>query len=180
MANTRPVSAFHVVGIDLELRLAVNSRTFREQEVLVTLTSISLLCVFAHDDTSVEDSGRSVIEDAFVKLPAAAVRLEMINHRVIVDVLLISSNVEAVERAFRAITVERNIHIVAYEGASKGDRVRCEAARTGLADLNGRDMKRLFILSLEFIVLDQTVFPNDDFSHRVREIGALSQREIIL
>ena len=40
-------------------------------------------------------------------------------------------------------------------------------------------MRGLFVLSLEFVVPDHTVFPSDDFSHGIREIGTLSQREVI-
>jgi hypothetical protein len=44
-----------------------------------------------------------IIEDALVKLPATAVRFDMIDYRMIVDVLVVRRNVETVERAFGAV-----------------------------------------------------------------------------
>src|SRR4026208_462014 len=119
MADTRTVCAFYVVGIDLELWFAVYRRAFGKQQVLIALTCISLLGVFANDDASVENRRRLIVENALVKLAAAAVWLDMIDYCVIIDMLVNCRNVETVEGAISAVAVECNINIVAYERASK-------------------------------------------------------------
>src|SRR5574342_425346 len=101
MPDACPMSAFNVVGINLQLRLAVYGRAFGEQQVLIALPSIRFLRVFSHNDAPVENRRRSIIEDALVKLAAVAVRLDMIDHRVVIDMLIIRRDVQTVERALR-------------------------------------------------------------------------------
>src|SRR6185503_15249193 len=52
------VRALDVVGIYLELRLAVDGRLFGEHQVLIALSSIGLLSVLAYNDAAVEDGAR--------------------------------------------------------------------------------------------------------------------------
>src|SRR6185369_15665526 len=112
MPDGRAVRALDVVGIDLELRLAVDGRFFGEQQVLVALSSIGLLSVLAYNNAAVKHSARSVVEYSFVELPAGAMRLCVIDHRVIVDVLVFGCYIQTVERALGAFAIEHDIEIV--------------------------------------------------------------------
>ena len=77
----------HIVGENLKFRFGVDHRLVGEDQVLVGLLRIGLLGVFADDDAAIENRARSAIQDAFVQLVAAAIRLGVIDDRVIVNVL---------------------------------------------------------------------------------------------
>ena len=59
LTDRRAVPALHVVGEDLELRLRVDERLAREEQVLVRLLRVGLLRVGAHEDLAVEDAARA-------------------------------------------------------------------------------------------------------------------------
>jgi len=69
------VRALHVVGVDLELRLAVGARFGGEQQVVVGLLRVGALRAGPHDDASVEDAMRPLGQHAVEELVARAVRL---------------------------------------------------------------------------------------------------------
>src|SRR4029077_12241092 len=48
------MGALHVVGVNLELRLAVGARVTREEQVVVGLLGVGPLCAGAYDDAAVE------------------------------------------------------------------------------------------------------------------------------
>src|SRR5688500_5221440 len=74
LSDSRAVRALHVVCQNLQLRLCINPRFVGEQQVLVRLHRISLLCVMSHEDFAVEDSSRFSVKNSFVKLVAGAMR----------------------------------------------------------------------------------------------------------
>ena len=74
--------------------------------VLVGLLGVGLLGVLADEDLAVEDAVGLAVEDALVQLVAGAVRLGVVDDRVVVDVLRAVGQVEAVERALAAFAVE--------------------------------------------------------------------------
>src|SRR6185503_17995602 len=180
MPDGGAVRALDVVGIDLELRLAVNRRFFGQHQVLVALSSIGLLSVLSHNNAAVEDRARFVVEYSFVKLSAGAVMLCVIDHRVIVDVLVFGCYIQTIERALGAFAIEHDVDIVANQPAAKRNRVRIEAARLMLMNLNGRDMKRVIAFRLQLVVIHHRIRPDGYFSHRIVEINAVSERDVIL
>ena len=87
LAHRGAVRALHVVGVDLELRLGVDHRGFREQQVLVALDGIGLLRFGPHDDAAVEDALALAVQDSLVEFVAGGVRLGVVERGVIVHVL---------------------------------------------------------------------------------------------
>ena len=85
LADRGAVRALDVVGEDLELRLGVDLRVVREQQRPVGLLGVGLLRVGPDDDLAVEDAARAIVQDALVDLAAAAVRLRVVDRRVVVD-----------------------------------------------------------------------------------------------
>ena len=60
-------------------------------------------------------AARLAVEDALVELVAGAVRLGVVDRRVVVDVLLAVADVEAVERRTPRLAVEARVDVVARE-----------------------------------------------------------------
>ena len=87
LADRGAVRAFHVVGEDLQLRLGVDGRVVGQQQRLVGLLGVGLLGVLADEDLAVEDAAGLAVEDALVQLVAGAVRLGVVDDRVVVDEL---------------------------------------------------------------------------------------------
>ena len=100
--------ALHVVGEDLELRLRVDRRVVGQQQRPVGLLGVGLLRVLADDDLAVEHRARLAAEDALVDLVARAVRLRVVDRRVVVDQALAVGEIEAVQRALGALAVEQS------------------------------------------------------------------------
>src|SRR3954471_520834 len=88
--------ALHVIRKDLELRLGVDSGGVAQQEIPVGLVCVSLLRFGANENLAVEHCPRMVVENALIDLPAATVRLIVMDRSVIVDQLVASGEIEAV------------------------------------------------------------------------------------
>ena len=164
--------ALHVVSVNLELRLGVDDGVLRKQEILVALLGVGLLGVLAHDDLAVEDSRRSAVEHAFVKLAAAAVGLGVVERRVIVDVLPAADDVEAVEGALGAFAAEHCLDLLTNERSAKLDRSRVDDGRSLLLELQGRDVKRLRAFLLDSGVFHLGVLARHHLRNSVGEVDA--------
>ena len=82
-------------------------RVVGQQQRPVGLLRVGLLRVLAHDDLAVEHRARFAAENALVDLVARAVRLGVIDGRVIVDQAIAIGQIQAVQRALRALSVEQ-------------------------------------------------------------------------
>src|SRR5712692_1270946 len=78
LSNGGSVRALHVVSIDFQLRLGVNLRVIRKQQVAVGLLGVSLLRVFVDKDAAVENSVTLSIQNAVIELAAGAMRSSML------------------------------------------------------------------------------------------------------
>ena len=157
--------AAHVVGKDLQLRFGVDDRVPGEQQVLIGLFGIGLLRVLPHKNLAVEDPGRAPVQDPLVEFMAAAVRLRVVNRRVVVDVLLSLHDIEAIERRLDARSVQHRVNVVADERAAQRDGVRREVAAAVLVDLQRRNVERRLALSLHLAVVQHSVLRRDDLGH---------------
>ncbi len=75
LADGGAVSAFHVVGVDFQLRLGIKLRVVRQQQIAIGLLGVGFLSVFVDDDAAVKYAVRVPIENAVIKLAASAMRL---------------------------------------------------------------------------------------------------------
>ncbi len=115
LTDRRAVRTLHVVSENFELRLRVDERSVGEQQRAVRLLGIRLLGVLPDDDLAVEHRPRRPPEDALVDLMARAVRLRMVDRRVVVDEPLAVCEVEPVQRDLGTLTVERGYGVVAHQ-----------------------------------------------------------------
>jgi len=109
------VCAFHVVGVNFELRLGVDLRIVGEQQIAVRLLRVGLLRVFMDDDASVENAVRMAVEDSVIKLPAAAVRAGMLDQHVVIQMLVPVADEQAIDKALSAFACQHGMHIVAHQ-----------------------------------------------------------------
>src|SRR6266576_3660582 len=72
-ADGGAVRALHVVGVDLELGLAVGPGLGREQQIVVGLLGVGALRARPHDDSAVEDAVRLLAQQAVEVFVARAV-----------------------------------------------------------------------------------------------------------
>jgi len=114
-----PWGAFHVVGVDLELRLGVGTRFVGEEQVFVGLLGVGLLRIRAHEDASVEDALRFAGEDAVEILVTRAVRLGVVHNHVMVGKLVAVRDIHAVEDGLDAFTVERGADVVSVKASRR-------------------------------------------------------------
>src|SRR5262245_11048730 len=115
LSNRGAMRTLDVVGEDLELWLRVDLRILRQQKRLVGLLRVGLLSGGPDDNLAVEDRASMIAENTLVHLPAATVGFCVIDRRVIVDQPSPVSQVEAVQRALRAFSVEHDVDVVPDE-----------------------------------------------------------------
>jgi hypothetical protein len=84
----------------------------------------------------------SIVENALVELVARAVRHRVIDRRVVVDELRAVAEVDAVERAVRALAAEARHQVVADDAPAQGERPRVELAGRAALDAQGRHVER--------------------------------------
>src|SRR6185503_9576172 len=69
LADCRAVTALYIVRVNFKLRLGVDHRVGRKQQVSIGLTRIRLLRVLVHDDFAVKHAVGSAVENTLVELP---------------------------------------------------------------------------------------------------------------
>jgi len=124
------VAALDVVGIDLELGLAVDLGVIGQQHVAVLLKSIGPLRVLVDEDLAGERCPGSVERHTFVELVRMAVRLLVMHADDVVDMLGPDRHVDTVQLRLDEAAVEQRL--VGH------DPVGLEAARGGDHDLGSR------------------------------------------
>src|SRR3954462_10812304 len=105
-----------------------------------------------HVNLAVEHAVRTAVEHALVNLVARAVGSDVLDARLIVDVLRTAGQVQTVERAGRGITVEGSVNVGARERATDGERERVELAVAFLARLHRSNVECVLALALELVV----------------------------
>src|SRR5690606_13826017 len=99
-----------------------------EKQISVGLVGIRLLRILVHDDLAIEHAVRGAVEDALVKLQASRSRPDMLDLGEVIDVLPPGAEIESVEHAFGAFSVERYVHVIAHERAAQSHRMRRQMA----------------------------------------------------
>ena len=112
LADRRAVRAFHIVGIDLELRFGVHRRLVAEQDVLVGLLRVGLLRDRMHENAAVKHALRFVVQDSVEIFVTRAVRLSVFDNHVMIGELLAFRQVKAVEDALQPFTSEPGENVV--------------------------------------------------------------------
>jgi hypothetical protein len=107
-----------------------------------------------------------------VQLVARAVRLGVVEERVVVTVLVSADEDEAVECCIRALAGHVAVQIVARELRADRRGVRDERGITAELDLHRRDVVRVERFLLEFAVIDVRALADHDFGDGVREVHA--------
>ena len=166
--------ALDVVGEDLQLGLRVDLRVLGEQQRLVGLLGVGLLGVDGDDDLAVEDGAGLPVQDPLVELVARAVRLRVVDRRVVVDQPAPVRQIETVERALHPFAVEQRLRVVAHDGAPEGDRVGREVGGPSKPDVHRADVVTGEALAHQLVVIDHGARPGYDLGHRVRQVRGIA------
>ena len=122
-AYGRAVGALHVVGIDFEHRLGVDAGRVGGAEVVVGFFRRSLLGVLAHQDPSGEGADGLVVGHALVEFAARAGGCNVVDERVVIDVLALVGHHASVHRDFRTLARQSDVGGVARQTVVEGDAV---------------------------------------------------------
>src|SRR5262245_21881057 len=107
--------AFHVIGVNLQLRLGVNGGGVGKEQVLIGLLGIGLLRFLLDQDAAVEDAFGAVIQNAIVILVAVAIRAGMLNEHVMIGELIILGQIQAIQNTLNALARQDGVDVVARE-----------------------------------------------------------------
>ena len=174
------MAALHVVGEDLELRLGVDLRVRREQEIVVALARVGMLRIAVDQHPAVEDAPPAPVEEALVDLLAPPARLAVVDPGMEIDVLAPARDVEAVQHHLRPGPVEGDVDPVANEPASELHRVRSEAPPGRDARVDVAGMPGGIVLLEEEMVLDGGALADRDAGERIRELRSRPVAEVVL
>ena len=109
----RAVRAFHVVGVNLQLRLGVRRRVVGKQQIFVGLLGVGFLRRRVHINPAVENAPRFVVQNPVEILVAGAMRLRVFHNHVMVRQLLAARQIQAVEDALQTFARQVGANIIA-------------------------------------------------------------------
>ena len=132
--DRRAVRALHVVSQNLELWLRVDLRIVGKQQVPIGLLGIGLLRLLVDDDSPVENAVRPIIQNPVVKLAAPAMRTEVFDEHVVVQVLATLSDEKAVDQAFAAFARQNRMHVVPHQPSADQQGMRGHVCASALLD----------------------------------------------
>ena len=123
LADRGAVRAFHVVGINLQLRLSINRGAVGQQQVFIGLLRVRFIRALVHVNATMKHRTRIVIEDAVKIFVTVAMRLRVIHYHVMINQLPGPRQVQAVEHGLNASAVEMGAQIVSGNAASQRERM---------------------------------------------------------
>ena len=170
--------AFHVIGINLELRLGVGGRVVGQQQIFVGLLGVGFLGDFAHQNAAVENPLGLVIKDAVEIFVAGAMRFRVLHDHVMVGELFAAREVQAVQHALEAFAGEFHADVIARKPGA--ERKGMHAGMAGAAEFtgNGRHVKRVQRFILQFDMLNHRVVAGHNFRDRVGEVRHVGRAQI--
>ncbi len=174
------VRAFHVVGIDLELRLAVGVRVSREQQVVVGLLRVGLLGARTHDDAAREYATRLVVEHTVEILVTLTVVSGMVDRRMMIGVLLTGQEVQSVEDQPATRTRQDGADVVPRERRPECHHVQVDRTVPTLMRLCRRHVIGARALALDAMIIDPRRLSHHDFGDAVGPVGAVAERRVRL
>ncbi len=178
LPDRRAVRAFHVVRVNLQLRLGVHRRVLGEQQVFVRLLGVGLLRVGPHQDAAVENALRTPVQDAVVIFVAVAMRFGVLDDHVVVRQLVVPRQVKPVQHAFHAFVRQAGADVVARKPRAGGDGMRDEIAVPAQMRVDRRDVKRLRAFVLELAMLHHRVLADHQLVHGVREMRRVRRAHV--
>ena len=180
VAGGRAVAAFHVVGIDLQLRLGVDLRLVGQQQCLAELMAVRLLRVLVDHDPPLEDGARGIIDHALEDLAARGPRLQVFDHGGRVAVLRVAQQVGAVQVTFGAFAVEAHRGLVARQPATGGLREAVVHRVAPEAGVQRGDMNRLGAFLLDLVVVQLRAIPERDLGRAVGKVRTRAEPDVVL
>ena len=180
LADGRAMAALHVVGEDLELRLGVDLRVRRQQEIVVALARVGVLRVPMDQHPPVEHPPTVPVEEPLVDLLAGPPGLAMVHPGMEVDVLSPAGDVEPVEDDAGPGPLQGHVDPVAHEPPSELDGVRSETAPGRHERLDVPGVPGGSILLEQQVVLDLGPLADRDAGERIGELRASAGSEVVL
>lgn len=166
------VGAFDVVGVNLERGLGVHGGVVAEQEGFAGLFGVGFLSRAADEDFALEYAGGFVGQDVLVKLVAGTIRAGVIEQGVVVAVLGIIQDHQAVQRGICVLAAHANGQVVARQFAAERGRVRDKSRSRLKVHVHVGDVESIARFLLEFAVIDAAVFGGDDFGRCIGPVCA--------
>jgi hypothetical protein len=87
LSDSSPMTAFHIIGKNLKLRLCIHFCIIGENDIVVFLVSQGTLGIGTDKDPTVKGTCRHIVEDSFEQLVTGTMGSSMIDADKIVDVL---------------------------------------------------------------------------------------------
>ena len=178
LPDRRAVRAFHIIRIDLKLRLGIHCGVVREEKVLVGLLGVGFLRDGMDIDASMEDPFGFAVENTVEILMAIAVRLGVLDDHVMVRELITPSHIQTVEQAFHTFARQHHADVVSGDPAPQGDRMGSEVRALPEMRVNRGQMERAEAFILELAMLDDGAIPQNQFGDCVGEVGRILERDV--
>ena len=117
------MTAFYVVGIDLELWFGIHLALIRKQDIVIGLVCIGFLCIGTHQDMPVKSTGSLVIEYSLEQLGAHAIGHGMVDRYIIIYMLPAVGKEQSKGFVLTSFCIQCHMGIVPDYTAMKGDGV---------------------------------------------------------
>ena len=115
LADGAAVAAFHVVCENLQLRLGVYRRLLADEQVVVLLEGVGLLCIEAHEYLAIEHGGGGILRNILIPLVAFAMRFHVVHDGVVIHQLVSCRKRDALQVAFHLAVAQSNVDVVSHE-----------------------------------------------------------------
>ena len=144
-----------------------------EEDVLVRLVGLGLLGTILHQHMAVEGTMGTIVEDTFEELPAVAVGKGMVDKDVVVHLLFLVVEIEAVGFHFAMFTQHSNLGVVADVATVEGEGHATERSPLLHGDIGVVEQTSLVVEVLHLIVFHMGSFHHVYFGHVVGESGGV-------
>ena len=90
------MTAFYIIGMNLQLGFGVNDGIPGEKQILVGLPCVGFLRILVNENLAIEHSMRAASQDPFVQLPTSRSRLQVFYLGMVVNMLFPIDDIKTV------------------------------------------------------------------------------------
>ena len=171
LAYRSAMTALHIIGINLQLRLGIHMRFASGAKITVRLLGTRMLCTRTYQYQACKSTDRLVVEHILKEFVAGTVGHCMVYGGIVVHMLVLIRNSHPAKVQFSTFAGKRNFGCIAGSTVMQSHSVQQNVAVSFLSDIQTADAYRTGMRLFQFIEVESGVLPNEYLYHlRSKEI----------
>ena len=178
--DSRTVAAFHIVGINLQLRFSIDLSMLAQQQVVVGHLAVGFQCVLRHFDHAVEDGFRAIVDDHFVQLVAVAITFIVFQIRTGISNLSINRQNQAVHVEIGVLAVKLRTGVITGQTRAQQETVAGDTCITTNNQIIMREVEARLAFKCQLVMREISIVAHVYRHTRTGKVAVIVKTQVML